>query len=86
MYPTQKAHLYEDYIDKVLAAEMFGSSSTRTQVNKLQKLDNDDLDLLDMGSQEGRRRRHQIYMDEDERDEESETSSDEDYDPLLDRL
>ena len=58
--PHNKALLYEDHIDKVLAAEMFGSnsSSTRTQMNKLQKLDNDDLDLLYMGSQEGRRRRH----------------------------
>ena len=82
--PHNKAHLYEDHIDKVLAAEMFGSSSTRTLMNKLQKLDNDDLDLLYMGSQEGRRRRHWIYMNEDEIDEESETSSDEDYDPLLD--
>ena len=55
--PHNKTHLYEDHIDKVLAEEMFGSSSTRTQMNKLQKLDDDDLDLLHMGSQEGRRRR-----------------------------
>ena len=37
-----------------------------------------------MGSQEGRRRKHHIYMNEDGIDEDSETSSDEDYDPLLD--
>ena len=55
--PHNKRHLYEDYIDQVHAEEMFGSSSTRTQMNKLQKLDSDGLDLLCMGSQEGRRRR-----------------------------
>ena len=55
--PHNKAHLYEDHIDKVLAEEMFGSSSTRGQMNKLQKLDNNNLDLLYVGSQEGRRRR-----------------------------
>ena len=55
--PHNKRHLYEDYIDQVLAEEMFGSSSTRVQMNMPQKLDNDDLDLLCMGSQEERRRR-----------------------------
>ena len=82
--PHNKAHLYEDYIDNILADEMCGSGTTSRKMSKLQKLDNDSLDLLYMGSQEGRRRRRRIYMTDDESDEESDTSSDEDYDPLLD--
>ena len=82
--PHNKAHLYKEHIDKVLVEELLPSSTIRTKTQKLQKLDNDDLDLLYMGSQEGRRRRHHIYINEDDIDEDSETSSDEDYDPLLD--
>ena len=50
--PHNKAHLYKEHIDKMLAEELLPSSTIRTKTQKLQKLDNDDIDLLYMGSQE----------------------------------